>query len=108
MSETRFSQGPWKVISDSQHPANKRITSDARNHIAKVYAMSLSNDPVCNANATLIAAAPKMHEALEAVQPTMYGMLCEIFGHPDEWPDDRQGVVVYRKLQDALRKARGN
>ena len=41
---------------------------------------------------------------LEEVKPTFYGMLLIEFGNPDEWPEDRQGIVVFRKLLQALAK----
>ena len=43
-----------------------------------------------------------MVATLEAIKPTFYGMLLKEFGNPDKWPDDRQGIVVFRKLEQAL------
>lgn len=62
----RHTPGPWKVIGDAGHPSNARITSTARRHIAKVYASDLGADPMCEANADLIAAAPDLLAACRA------------------------------------------
>lgn len=56
---------PWLVIGDMEHPANARITSAKRPHIAKVYASTLKPDRTCKANARLIAAAPELLEELK-------------------------------------------
>lgn len=57
-------KGPWRVIGDGQHPTNKRITSDSRPHIAKVYATNLNPDPVTDRIAAAIALIPDMIEFL--------------------------------------------
>ena len=44
-------------------------------------------------------------KTLEAIKPTFYGMLLKEFGNPDKWPNDRQGIVVFRKLEQALAQA---
>jgi hypothetical protein len=60
----QHSVGPWRLTVDAKHGGNWRITAKSRRHIAKVYAASLDRDPVCDANALLIAAAPQMVAAL--------------------------------------------
>lgn len=44
--------------------------------------------------------------ACEAVQPMLYGMLIERWGHPDNWPEGAQGAVVYQKLKTAITKTK--
>ena len=56
---TKHTPGDWKIVDDAAHPSNKRITSDGRRHIAKVYATRLHTDDG-EANAKLIAAAPAL------------------------------------------------
>jgi hypothetical protein len=63
----RHSAGPWNVTGDAGHPANARITATSRRHIAKVYALSLDRDQVCEANAALISAAPDLLFALRNI-----------------------------------------
>lgn len=64
----QHTQGPWNVIGDAGHPSNARITAISRRHIAKVYALSLDADSICEANARLIAAAPELLEALRSAR----------------------------------------
>ena len=56
--------GPWRIRGDAGHPANIRLGSATRPHIAKIYASDISRDLVCEANAHLIAAAPDLLAAL--------------------------------------------
>lgn len=62
-----YTRGPWKMTEDAGHPANIRVTSTARRHVAKVYALSLDRDVVAEANAALICAAPDLLAACEAM-----------------------------------------
>lgn len=62
---TKHTPGPWTAISDAAHPANGRITSEARPHVAKVYALGMEPDEVAMANAALIAAAPDLLAELD-------------------------------------------
>lgn len=61
----KYTPGPWRLLDDAGHPANIRIGSTRRPHVAKVYAESLDRDPNCEANARLIASAPDLLEALK-------------------------------------------
>lgn len=66
--------GPWEMVRDVGHPANKRVTSRARRHIAKVYADSAADtDDVCDANAKGMAAVPQLVEALLEIANTGEG-----------------------------------
>lgn len=62
-------RGPYRVIGDAMHPRNKRITSESRPHIAKVYATDITPDLVADALANAFAALPDLIEALEAMTP---------------------------------------
>ena len=46
--------------------------------------------------------------AMRATQPTLYGMLCERWGHPDDWPKEAQGRTVYEQLKAALALMEGD
>lgn len=43
--------------------------------------------------------------ACKEVLPTFYGLLMNRYGNPDDWPQDRQGPVMFRKLKEAIAKA---
>lgn len=45
---------------------------------------------------------------LEPMRRDMYGVLCEWFGNPDDWPDDRQGVVNYRNAMAVIAEMKGD
>jgi len=96
--KTNHTPGEWRVTHDSWHPLNKRITSSAKTHIAKVYACSASDDGGAAANAALIAAAPELLQALKAI--------CE---HANEaWAalDHDYHEVLAGNLGDAVDQAR--
>ena len=85
MSETKFTKGPWKWQDEEEYGI---VVHAEHSPIAMV---------ICEedkANATLIAAAPDMYEALETIERVAgIGMM----------EDDPARV----KARDALRKARG-
>ena len=66
--ETKFTPGIHRLTGDAGHPANIRLTSSSRRHVAKIYAASLEHDAECEANAHLFAAAPAMFWALVGAQ----------------------------------------
>jgi len=77
-----------------------------------VVASCVTGTPQDNELAALLAQAPKLKEqrddllaACEAIQPTFYGMLLDRWGRPEDWPENAQGTVVYRKLRAAIDKA---
>lgn len=69
----RFTPGPWRLTSDAGHPANARVTSTQRRHVAKVYASSLAEDPICEANARLISASPDLYAAAKCALGVLTG-----------------------------------
>lgn len=71
----------------------KRLTNES--FLARYEIMADENKQLHKQNAD-------MRAALEAIKPTFYGMLVEEFGNPNEWPEDRQGVVVFDKLLQVL------
>lgn len=74
MSAPQFTPGPWHVILDAFHVGNKRVASFHPSAIAKVYGDEpKDDDPKSTANARLIAAAPELYEALEALLPENCG-----------------------------------
>jgi len=79
-----------------------------------VVASCITGTPRDNELAALLAQAPKLKEqrddlleACEAIQPTFSGMLLERWGRPEDWRENAQGTVVYRKLRAAIAKAKG-
>jgi len=92
MSDTKFTPGPWFVagsipeegtdcfwIKAQPHPAMRGFTKDIAT------ADGYQDDPERAANAHLIAAAPDMHNALNAI---IGRLQTDIYdgGRPDEWP----------------------
>ena len=74
------------------------ITDDKNKDVAKVYE---------KADAQLIAEAPAMYKLLQDIYPTYYGLLLYLMGGPDEWPQDRTGVVRFKELKTLLEKLKG-
>jgi hypothetical protein len=93
---SKHTPGPWRISGDAGHAANIRITSVARRHIAKVYAESIAQDPVCEANARLIASAPDLLDALQALTSMFHPNTQYVNGHP-----------AAEKARAAIRKATG-
>ena len=52
------------------------------------------------------ARVKRLEGALERLLPPFYGVLCEKFGHPDQWKDDRDGIVVYRAARAVLEEGK--
>lgn len=92
--------GPWMLIpiyNDEMRVWGFRLRP------TDVEIKALQHDREAQANAKLIATAPKMYELLERLQPTFYGMLLQLMGgHPDEWPQDRTGVILLKELRELL------
>lgn len=101
-------RGPYRVIGDGQHPSNKRITSDSRPHIAKVYAQTLDPDPVADALANAFAALPDLIEAVEEMMGTLLSFdgLATDPTNPEGW-SDADSYEAYMKGHAALAKANG-
>jgi hypothetical protein len=57
--------------------------------------------------AQLWAMAEELLAVCEALRPQLYGELCDAFGYPDQWPNDRQGIVLYRRMCAAIARAHG-
>lgn len=60
--ETKFTPGPWLTTPDGSFPADLRVHTEQRSAIAKVYGEDAKPQ---HANARLIAAAPRLYEALD-------------------------------------------
>ncbi|MEQ5857268.1 hypothetical protein NFI08_16465 [Halomonas sp. EF61] len=109
MSETKFTPGPWFAHDDHpQHACYHIAPADYwHDELATIYS---PGDPEADANASLIAAAPELYEALE-----VFGRLAdqldgddEVERTPDdEWAKFRLLASDYRKARAALAKARG-
>ena len=56
--------------------------------------------------ASLLATLRQAVEAMEQARVPFYGVLCGDFGHPDNWPGDRSGVVAYKKLMATIAACR--
>lgn len=103
-----FTPGPWKITGDAGHPANLRILSTARRHVAKVYAESTTRDPMAEANARLIAVAPdllashaRLFDALvrmlasdERIATATEDELCEAANEPGDAELNEQAAAV--------------
>lgn len=110
MSETKFTPGPWHVqkgfntIFTTSDPAKQTGITIA---IAKVLDDQVGSQSECNANASLIAAAPDLYEALKEV------LLAERLGtRPPETAmqaEEKLDRIKYavNKAEAALAKARG-
>lgn len=88
MTEAKFTPGPWRYEQDF---LSCRVAAPKFGGVAKVF----GSNPTCVANAHLIAAAPELYEALEAV---------ELARNSDE-PHDWQRATNLSAA--ALAKARG-
>jgi hypothetical protein len=87
MSATKYTPGPWSFEDESPHINKVRSQGD-------IIAQVIGDSPEADANARLIAAAPDMLEALEAV----YRWQIEAIGDEDR---------VLDLVADAINKARG-
>lgn len=98
MSKPAFTPGPWEFLeegrSESEENANRPLTiCDAHNYddLAQVFSTDDSSIKVPRkeaiANATLIAAAPEMFEALRSVQKLITEAALTGFNWKDgDWP----------------------
>ena len=68
MSETAHTPGPWKVVGEEAH---RRIVDRDSMFVANLY-----HSPLHEANALVIAAAPKMLEALENIHKIYPDAVC--------------------------------
>lgn len=94
--------GPWHIIGDAGHPANIRVTSTQKRHIAKIYAESTLRDLACEANAALIAAAPTLLTALEAAAKELAALrsaALDLTAYHAHMGDDWQTAVMMRRLE---------
>ena len=67
MSEAKFTPGPWSVFDAREVPKQGHdyyILDDRENYVA---AVAIDHLDIEEANANLIAAAPKMYETLEHI-----------------------------------------
>ena len=94
----KHTPGPWRLVADATMSSNLRVTSNARPHIAKVYARSPALDPECEANARLISAAPDLVEAL-----SFYVAIC---GNTANTVDRESARQAYEMARAALSKAK--
>ena len=101
---SKYTPGPWKaaMIGDYPGPGGKftvcQDTNDIRTMVCEMPHSAISGHGVREANARLIAAAPEMLEALEAVKRW------------EEYDPDDAGMLpspVYDKLCAAVAKAEG-
>lgn len=101
MSETKFTPGPWFAHDDHpQHACYHIAPADYwHDELATIYS---PGDPEADANASLIAAAPELYEALAALDEAY----CRAGGDltREERFEDRKRLINARA---ALAKARG-
>lgn len=103
MSETKFTPGPWEVVSRFVGPlvivadCPAEIDRSGKIEVAHVGAETFA---MAAANAELISAAPELYEALATVMGWIRNWDPE-FVQDDEWPD------AGNKAKAALAKARG-
>ena len=65
MAETKFTEGPWRVLPPSVGvDLNWHVTDNGDTFVAHVYGFGHSVDEQSKINAHLIAAAPDLYEAL--------------------------------------------
>tara|TARA_B100000678_G_scaffold211521_1_gene179081 strand:- start:318 stop:647 length:330 start_codon:yes stop_codon:yes gene_type:complete len=107
MSETKFTPGPWFAHDDHpQHACYHIAPADYwHDELATIYS---PGDPEADANASLIAAAPELYEALAAFErvvdlwlPADSEVDVEHYGEAEALAGLRRTMV------DALAKARG-
>ncbi len=67
MSETKFTPGPWRVRAHTSQPNDRVVVDTFGGSVACVYRDMGENEPPREANAHLIAAAPDLYAALEAL-----------------------------------------
>jgi len=96
MSETKWTPGPWKNhgrIEGAPGPEHSAVA--AYTLLARVYSTAFGDTENQDANATLIAAAPELYEALLTLAH------CTIATTSSEWD------AAWKKADKALAKARG-
>lgn len=95
MSNAKFTPGPWsiKAIPDGSEPSRKYSQYIVGPNVCDVF---YTND-VGRANAHLIAAAPELYEALQAI----------LFAARLDAPDTAAWKELRKSCEDALSKARG-
>lgn len=91
MKVSRSVSGGWLIIRD-----NGQILGEVWPRLG---------DP--EGTAHLWAMAEELLAVCEALRPQLYGECCDTFGYPDQWPDDRQGIVLYRRMCAAIARAHG-
>ena len=95
MSETRFTPGPWSVEAFNEVIAGE---PDYMSFILGPDGESILAQQISDANATLIAAAPYLYQAL--------GAICKLAALVDGAPDDEWNAAIDEGFA-ALDKARG-
>jgi hypothetical protein len=103
MSQTKHTKGPWVRRGADTYRWQIETVGDVRKAtvIARITTPSKGGPDASDANAHLIAAAPDMLEALEAISPMLpRSMTTATHGDP-VWTD------AIRKVDAAIKKARG-
>jgi len=98
MSTTTWTPGEWVVLEGDVYCAGATPGPDGP--IAQVYGTTSEEH---RANCILIAAAPALFEALEAILDHVEAFY--VSGAPKQWQKD--GVTKMRAARTALRQARG-
>lgn len=105
---TKWTPGPWKHYDDSDSVTRRHEIVALGKTVARIYCSEPEVDPY---NAHLIAAAPELYEALEAVMKLIDdGMLVRnISGdHQSNWAVKQLPLVqTLQQVNTALSKARG-
>ncbi|MCO7217819.1 hypothetical protein [Halomonas sp. OfavH-34-E] len=107
MSETKFTPGPWFAYDDHpQHACYHIATADYwHDDLATIYS---PGDPEADANASLIAAAPELYEALAAFERVVDLWLPADSEVDAEHYGEAEALAGLRRtMADALAKARG-
>lgn len=97
MSEIKHTPGPWNAKHNGQYweirgPEIGYFSEQIGDACASEFIGGMKANPVSEANARLIAAAPELLERLEELL---------------EYSEILRGSAVYKRAQDAISKARG-
>ena len=111
MSESKHTPGPWRLDRHSSYSVEGDHPKWGRMSIASAGTWSsnlVDGEELCltqQANARLIAAAPEMLEALEALT-RLVGNLCDLYGHSAK--TRLLDTTALNSAKAAIKKARGS
>lgn len=103
MSDPKHTPGPWRI--DVDEDAHVKVVRDSTGGlVAELFRRDFDEDPEHEANAKLIAAAPRLAAALERCADALDSFACDPPGFPSvEWTEEDAEAV--REASAALREA---